>query len=203
MNRAVAGWLQDDVHYLLAVEVAHVSEETLVGVVVNLVAVLELPVEAAHGEPGQLRGHRPAGEGAGTLVDIALGVVRDAHREELEQLASPVLVDASVEVLVVVEPVDHGGASGDAQDDVAELAHAVLAERVDHVHDLVPVVDLGDAGGEDPMPEDGHLLLQGSVRVEHPVDPRGVAHAVDGARLPRPGLVAVEVVDVHGILKVG
>ena len=34
----------------------------------------------------------PAGEGARGLADVALGVVADAHREELEQFAAEVLV---------------------------------------------------------------------------------------------------------------
>ena len=38
----------------------------------------------------------PAGERAGGLANVALGVVADAHREQLEQLAAEVLVrDAS------------------------------------------------------------------------------------------------------------
>src|SRR4029453_10157719 len=84
--------LEDDVDDVLAVERAAAAEEGLLaGVVLRGV---ELELEDVVG---------PAGERARRLADVALGVVADTHREELEQLAPEVLVRMALDVLAVVE----------------------------------------------------------------------------------------------------
>ena len=80
--------LDDDVDDVLAVEVAGVAEEGFFGVIVVVVAVVEVPVDAAVGPDGVAAGagghifgvaEGPAGEGAGAFLDVVLGVVADAH----------------------------------------------------------------------------------------------------------------------------
>ena len=44
----------------------------------------------------------PAGEGAGGLLDVVLGVVADSEREQLHQLAGVVLIRVGLAVLRVV-----------------------------------------------------------------------------------------------------
>ena len=68
---------------------------------------------------------------------------------------------------------------------------------------FVVVVHLGDAGGEHLVPEEGHLLFQGPLGVDHEVEPFGGAHALDGPRLPGPGMVPEEIIPVHGGLAGG
>ena len=103
-------------------------------------------------------------------------------------------------VLIIVQPVDHRGVLGYCHKDVLVVAHALLAEHVNHVKDFVPVVNLRDTCGEDSVPEDCHLLLQRSVRVNHVVEPSGVSRALNGARLPGPGMVAKQFKPVHRLL---
>jgi hypothetical protein len=84
--------LEDDVDDVLAVERAGAAEERLLAEVV--LRGVELELEHVVG---------PAGERARRLAHVALGVVADAHREQLEQLAAEVLVRVLLDVLAVVE----------------------------------------------------------------------------------------------------
>ena len=78
------GLLQDDLNDVLAVETTVVAQEGLLVGVVVLGLILEGPVEPAHREPRNFRRDGPAGECARGLVDVLLGVVGGAQREELE-----------------------------------------------------------------------------------------------------------------------
>ena len=157
----------DDVYDVVAVEVALVAEEGLLSIVVVLGLVLELPGEAAQGQARNLRRDGPAGEGPGALEHVLLGVVAHAHREELQELPAPVLVGLVLVVLVVVQPENHGRVLGQLDQQFPVVAHAVLAEHVYLLQHLVAVVHLGVAGGEDVVPEEGHLLLEGPGGVNH------------------------------------
>ena len=203
MKRAVARLPTDDVDDVLAVEPARVAQEGLLGLVVVLLPVLESPVEAAYGEPGELGLDGPSREGPGALPHVVLGVVAHAHAEQLQQLPAPVLVDRVGVVLVVVQPVDHRRALGQLHQQLPVVSHALLAKHGHHVGYLVVVVHLGDPRGEHLVPEEGHLLFQGPLGVHHVVEPFGGAHALDGTGLPGPGVVPEEVVPVHGGLAGG
>ena len=74
-------------------------------------------------------------------------------------------------ILVVVQPEDHGRVSGDAQEKVSIVAEAVVSEHLGLHRQVVVVVHLGVAGGEDVMPEERHLLLEGAPGVYHVVEP--------------------------------
>ena len=52
-------------------------------------------------------GDCPAGERPRALLDVLFGVVTDAHREQLENLSTVVLVDVVLVVILVVQPQDH------------------------------------------------------------------------------------------------
>ncbi len=149
----------DDVDDVLAVEVALVAEEGLLAVVVILGVVHELGLVVAEGvqRDGLLEG--PAREGPGRLLDVELGVGADAHGEQLEQLPAVVLVDAVGVVLPVVQPVDHGWILGEVEEDIPHLAQAVAPKGVDLSNQRRCVLALVVRGGEDVMPEEGHLLL--------------------------------------------
>src|SRR3954468_6779077 len=64
-------------------------------------------VEALLIEGRLLVAHGPAGERAGELLDIALGVVTYAEREELHHLARVVLVRLALAIGLPVEPDEH------------------------------------------------------------------------------------------------
>ena len=168
--------LHDDVDDVLAVEVALVAEERLLAVVVVFRAIFELPREAAVRQTRQLGLEGPAGERARCLADIHLGVVAGAEAEQLQQLAAPVLVHRGAVVLVVVQPEDHRRVLRDLQQQVAIVAHAVAAEQLDLLQQLVVVVDLRVAGGEHAVPEQRHLLFQRALRVHQIVHVVDVAH---------------------------
>ena len=114
------GLLDDDVYNVLAIEIAALAEEGLFRVVVVVGPELELPRDAAvrpYRSPHSSQRHVlgvldcPSRERARGLLDVLLGVVADPHREELEQLATVVLVDGVLVVVVVVQPVEHRGIS--------------------------------------------------------------------------------------------
>ena len=136
------GLLADDVDYVLAIEVARIAEEGLLAFIMVVLAVLEVPIETSHREARQLRCDRPACKRAGALEDIGLSVVALPHAEQFEKLAAPVLVRGVCVVLVIVQPVDHRRVLGNRHQDILVVAHALLAEHVNHVKDFVPVVHL-------------------------------------------------------------
>ena len=118
----------DDV---LSVEVASVTQEGLLTVVVIFRTVLEAPVEPTQRVAGYLGADGPAGKGAAGFLDVILGVVAHSHGEELQQLAAPVFINRAAVVAVVVQPEDHSGILRQLQQDVAELAEAAAAEHGD------------------------------------------------------------------------
>ena len=74
-------------------------------------------------------------------------------------------------VLVVVQPEDHARVAGQVEEDCAEVRHAVASEHLVLRQKGRSVLALVVCAGEDVVPEEGHLLLQGALGVDHPVDP--------------------------------
>ena len=183
--------LEDDAQHVDAVEVAGPPQERLGSVVVeggvdHEIEVLEVP----------------AGEGAGRLADVGLGVVAHPHGEQLHHLAGEVLVRGALHVHPGVEVVEHRGVLGHRDQEVAEVAGRVPLERVDLEQHLAVVADLALGRREVPVPEQGHLLFERPVGVEHALGPpvadaagleEGRAQPVEEAVGDRLG-VAVDVV---------
>ena len=152
--------LEDDVEHFLAAQLALTPEEGL------RAAVVELGVEP---EVEDVVG--PARERPRRLPDVLLGVVADAHREQLEQLAAEVLVRVVLHVLPVVEVDEHRRVAHDGEQQAAEVAGGVLAQGpVLQVH-LAGVADLDLRRREVVVPEEGHLLFQRARRGRHAVAP--------------------------------
>ena len=129
----------NDVDDVVPVEPAGLAEENLLAVIVVAGTVFEVPGYAAVGPDGVLAGsdrhvfgvgQRPSGEGPRALLDVLLGVIADAHGEELQQLPPEVLIDGFFVVFVVVQPEQHGRVPGQLQQQVTQAAQAVVAEHV-------------------------------------------------------------------------
>ena len=197
-NEAGACWvISDELDDVFAVVIAGVTQEGLFAVVVILFFVVEEPVVTANGATGELGLNGPAGEGAGAVPYVVFCVVAYAHAEEFQQFTAPVLVDRIGVVVVVVQPVNHGWVFGHFKEQFAEIAHSPVTELDDHVHYIVVVVNLGNAGGEDSMPEKGHLLFQGALGVYQVMQPLGCTHAGKGAGTPGPGVEAHHFVTIQ------
>ena len=127
----------------------------------------------------------PAGEGAGASLYVVLGVVElvvhaDAKGEQFQQLTAIVLVDRRLVALDVVQVVQHRRVSGQPQQQFLEVAHALLAEGVVLHGGGAGVVYLVVSGAEDGVPEEGHLLLELVLVVDHAVDDFGLARLDSG-----------------------
>ena len=162
-----------------------------------------MPVVASQRAAGQLGFDSPAGEGAGSLPHIHLGIIAHAHAEEFQQFPAPVFVNGLGVVFAVVQPVNHGRILRQLQQEFLVVAHALFPEHGHHAGDFVVVVNLGDAGGKDLVPEEGHLLFQWPLGVDHEPEPFGGAHAGQGAGFPGPGVVADQFVTVQCGLRFG
>ena len=134
---------------------------------------------------------RPAGECVRGGLDVLLRVVADSHGEEFQQLTPVVLVRLVLEILVVVQPEDHGGIFGELEEQRADVRHPQPAEHIDLRLRRRVVGGLGLPRREDVVPEQGHLLFQLSPRVEHPGPPNGAVPGVAGA------VEALDHVDLH------
>ena len=77
------GLPNDDVDNIFTVEASPLPQKDLISSVMVFGPVLKAPVEPAQGVAGYFRGDGPAGEGAGGLLDVVLGVVANAHGEQL------------------------------------------------------------------------------------------------------------------------
>ena len=164
----------DDVNDVAAVEVAGMAQETLFPIVVVVGPELETPVETAQGLARRLGGNRPAGKGPGGFLDVLLGIMPHAHREQFQQFPAPVFVDGAVVIAVVVQPVNHGRALRQLRQQIGKSGQPLPAEHGNLLGQLRRIVHFGVAGGEQLMPEQGHLFLQGPTGVDHPIDPLGL-----------------------------
>ena len=119
----------------------------------------------------------------------------DADREQLHDLAAEVLLRTRRRVALAVEPDQHRGILRDLDEQVAKVAEGVLAEHLDlpegsaqrtgrichHLGCLCRAgigVQLAVGGGEVVVPEERHLLLQWTARMDHPEQP-ALARVVD------------------------
>ena len=79
-------------------------------------------------EPDLIAHEPPAGQGAGGLLDVVLGVMADAEREQLHQLAGQVLVGVVLGVVGRIEPDEQGRV---AEHRAQELSERGAAERAE------------------------------------------------------------------------
>ena len=108
---------EQDVEHGVAVEAPGLPEHGLRAVVVE---------PRAEDERAGLAVEAPAGERARGLLDVLLGVVAFAEREELHHLAREILVRRALAVLHAVEVDDHRRILGDRVQQRAEVAERVL-----------------------------------------------------------------------------
>ena len=148
---------------------------------------------------GAVAGKIPSREHPRRGIHIVFRVVADAAREQLHQFAAEVLLRLRFGIGVPVEPDQHRRISGDGDEQVAEASESARAKQLDlpllvrrifrrlrrHQPRRVLRFDgsgqLRIPGREVVVPEDRHLLLQGTVRVHHPEQPslaRIVGHRV-------------------------
>jgi hypothetical protein len=131
---------------------------------------------SAVGIPRHGIGDRPTGEGSGRLLDVVLAIIQlavlaDAHREQFQQFPTPVFVDGAVMAHAVVQVEHHGRIIGKAHQQAFVPAHAVAAEHIDFEALLAGMLAFGVSGAENAMPEQGHLLLEWLLAVDHTEDP--------------------------------
>ena len=74
-------------------------------------------------------------------------------------------------VVLVVQPEDHRRVLGQLHQQGIEAPEPVEAEHFHLVEDSLGLVELGVTGGEDAVPEEGQLLLQGPMSLDHAVYP--------------------------------
>ena len=186
----------DNANDVLTVEIARLTQERLLAIVVVPVAELEVPGDTAVGPDRILAGahrhvlgipQRPAGEGAGALLDVVFRVVADAHGEQFEQFAPVVLVDGAIVVIGVVQPQQHRRVLGQLHQQVVETPQAVVAEHVDLIEQGSRLIQLAVAGGKQPVPEQGDLFFQRALGGDHAVQPIGPR----AVQLPQFGLIHV------------
>ncbi len=95
----------------------------------------------------------PAGEGAGGLADVLLGVVADAHGEQLHDFAGEIFVGGAFDVNAGVQEGKHGGTLRHRDREVSEIAHPLFLKELQLPAELAGIADLGFVGDEVAMPE--------------------------------------------------
>ena len=105
---------------------------------------------------------RPAGENAGQLAHVGLGVAAvDAQRVQLHQLPGVVFIQAAVVALGLVQVQQHGRVLGTGQQQIFKAAQRIRADDVNHVMpDERPHGALADKHIEVVKPKLGHARQQ-------------------------------------------
>ena len=193
-----------DVDYVLAREPAVVAEEGLLAVVVVFRPVLKEPRQpsvwpyrvpagahlAVFGVP-----HRPAREGAGTLLHVLFRIAADPHGEQLQELPAVILVYRTAAVVLIVQPDNHRWVPGQLQQQRVQAARSVPPEHPELVVHHPAHGQLVVCRGEDAVPEERDLLLQRRRGGDHAVQPvRRRPASQMGRHL---GVVAADEVLVH------
>ena len=121
---------------------------------------------------------REAGQGAGLLAHVALGVARAVtEREQLHQLARVVLVRGALLALEPVQVEQHRRVLGHAHDEAGERAETRAAEHVVLPDHQTLRADGLVRGREPVVPDERHPLRQGAARAHHAVEPPEVVVA--------------------------
>jgi hypothetical protein len=116
-------------------------------------------------------GDRPAGQRAGAFLDVLLGVMADAEREQFHQFAGQVLVGMLLAIGRSIEPdqdcrIAHHG--------VEQFAERFAAQRAEQFvlppHDA-EILDLDGAGGEVIVPQERQSLAERIGTKKHPINP--------------------------------
>ena len=131
----------------------------------------------------------PAGEDARRRVDVLLGVVADAEREQLHDLAAEVLLRPLPRVLPSVEPDEHRRILAPPRSSRSRKLPSAYWRNSSiwpcgpgSSPDFSAIIfvacsaadgagDLAVGRGEVVVPEQRHLLLQRALRVDHPEQP--------------------------------
>ena len=143
------GMVEDQVDDLYAVEIAVRAQELLVAVV--MLGGIDLEVE-----PSEI----PTGKGACGFANIVFAVVADAHGEQFHDFAREVLVRRTLHVHASVEKGEHGRILGDAYQERAKIAEALILEQLELAQHLAIVAHLLFRTREMAVPEHRHLFLQ-------------------------------------------
>jgi len=159
-ERRGRGLLERDPHDVVAIEVAASAEDLLGSVVVVAGDIAEAPAALV-----------PTGERAGGFADVVLGVVAFAEAEQFEQFAGVVFVRTTLDVLVAVEPDDHGRVARNVEQQRLERAERVAFERPQLLKHQRRAADLGVAGREVIVPEQRHPGPQRALGATHPQQP--------------------------------
>jgi hypothetical protein len=161
------------------VEVAALAEDSLAAPVVPALVVAE-----AHRAEVVVPRVAPAGERAGLLAHVALGVgpAVGAEREELHQLARVVLVRRVLRVVDAGEPEQHRRVARHVRQERVEGAEAAPPEEPVLVQHQPRRPDAVPRGCEPVVPDERHALVQRLRRPDHAVEPPQlvVAPAVEG-----------------------
>ena len=163
--------LHDDVYDVFTVEGPRFAEEGLLAVVVVPLSILEARMIEQVRHARQRVGVCPPRERPRRRLHIVLGVVADAHREQLHQFAPIVLVRRAVVVVAVVQPVNHRRIFGNLKQQFAEVPHCMSMQHLVVMPHRRPGVKLRESCGQNAMPEQRHLLFQRPARVQNAVQP--------------------------------
>ena len=171
---AGGGLFHDDIDDIFAIEIARLTLERLLSVVVVGGVEGELRFEAAVRVPRNSVGDGPAGECLGACLHVVLRIIglavhANAHCEQLQEFPPEVLVDGVLVAHAVVQIEHHGRVNGKGQQQFGETAHPQFPEHVQLLLYLAAVLALGVADAKDAVPEEGHLLLQRALSVDHAV----------------------------------
>ena len=93
-------------------------------------------------------------------------------------------------ILVVVEPEDHRGIFRHGHQQVTVVTHALLAEQLDLLEQLIVIVDFRVSGRENMVPEQRHFLFQGTLGRDEVIHVVDVAHGRHAAGQQRRRLIA-------------
>ena len=153
---------QQHVEYLVAIEIAAATENSFIAVIVNTAAEHELACFTIDA---------PAGEGARSLLDVALAVMALADGKKLHHLAREIFVRLVFAAIGTIEVNQHRRVAGHFVQQCAEVAQSMPTQQ------NILLIDQGRkphfllAGRKMVVPEQGHFFGERRCGDEHFAEP--------------------------------
>ena len=155
---AEGGLGEDQVGQVVGVKPPGLAEDRLLAVVVLALPEVELTALV----------HAVAGQCAGNLADVGLGVAAPlSQREQLQQFAGEVFVRGAFDVLDVAQIEQHRRVTQLQRQHIPERAIEAVADGQELARRQLRVFVIFERSHEVVHPEQGHLLLERAIRADH------------------------------------
>ena len=108
------------------------------------------------------------------FTNIYFCVISNTHGEELQKLSPPIFVNRISMVFIIVQPINHGRTLRYRHENFFVVAKTFLTKHVNHVLNLIIMINFCDTRGKNIMVKKTHFFLQRELGIDHCPHPLGL-----------------------------